>query len=115
MPQLQTDPSPRPYLPQAARAELQDRFVDHPAERAGNRLHREPVPTRVIEVGEVTAGIAVPESRGVRFFSSRRDFDPLDGTVFVSVEQAAKAVRAHFRERTRPGQARDQGGRLGAV
>lgn len=56
-------------------------------------------PTRVIEVGEVTAGIAVPEPRGVRFFSSQRTFDPLDGTLFRSVEQAARAAR----ERARPG------------
>lgn len=115
MPQLQTDPSARPYAPRCSALPFQDPFIDHLAERAANRLNREPAPTRVIEVGEVTAGIAVPEPRGVRFFSSRRDFDPLDGTVFVSVEQAAKAVRAHFRQRTRPGPARNRGGRLQAV
>ncbi len=52
-------------------------------------------PTRVIEVGEITAGIAVPEHGGVRFFSSERSFDPLDGTLFRSVEQAARAARGH--------------------
>lgn len=50
-------------------------------------------PARVIEVGEVTAGIAVPERGGVRFFSSERSFDSLDGTFYRSVEQAARAAR----------------------
>ena len=78
-------------------------FTDHRAERARNRLHAEPAPPRVIEIGEVTAGIAVPEPGGVRFFSSSRDFAPLDGTVFRSVEQAARAARDRFRSQTRPG------------
>lgn len=76
--------------------------------RARNELHVDrslraaqvPAPTRVIEIGEVTAGIAVPENGGVRFFSSQRDFDPLDGTVFGSVEQAARAARERFRARS---------------
>ncbi|MCI9880253.1 hypothetical protein MTL_09385 [Methylobacterium goesingense] len=76
--------------------------MDHRAERARNRLHAEPAPARIIEIGEVTAGIAVPEPGGVRFFSSSRDFAPLDGTVFRSVEQAARAARDRFRSRTRP-------------
>lgn len=74
-------------------------FVDHRAERARNRLHAEPAPARIIEVGEIAAGIAVPEPGGVRFFSSNRDFDPLDGAVFRSVEQAARAARDRFRHR----------------
>ncbi|MER2267769.1 hypothetical protein ABS774_22110, partial [Methylobacterium oxalidis] len=57
----------------------------------------ERAPTRIIEVGELTAGIAVPEHGGVRFFSSSRDFDALDGTVFRSVEQAARAARERAR------------------
>ncbi len=81
-------------------------LVDHRAERARNRLHAEhhaePAPPRVIEVGEITAGIAVPEPGGVRFFASSRDFAPLDGTVYRSVEQAARAARDRFRSRTRP-------------
>lgn len=77
-------------------------FADHHAARARNRLHAEPAPARVIEVGEITAGIAVPESQGVRFFASNRDFGPLDGTVFRSVEQAAKAARDRFRTVKRP-------------
>ncbi|WP_244480509.1 hypothetical protein [Methylobacterium sp. Leaf399] len=101
MPQLQFAFAPSRSNPGLA-PHLDDPFVDHLAGRAGNRLHREPAPTRVIEIGEVTAGIAVPEHGGVRFFSSRRDFDPLDGTVFPSVEQAARAVRTRFRARTRP-------------
>ncbi|AWN44473.1 hypothetical protein DK389_09975 [Methylobacterium durans] len=51
----------------------------------------------MIEIGEQTAGIAVPEHGGVRFFSSSRDFDALDGTVFRSVEQAARAARERAR------------------
>ncbi|MEE7448936.1 hypothetical protein MRF4_14650 [Methylobacterium radiotolerans] len=58
-------------------------------------------PARVIEIGEVTAGIAVPEGRGVRFFSSARDFDGLDGAVFRTAEQAARAARARMSARTR--------------
>ena len=41
----------------------------------------------------------MPEPGGVRFFSSNRDFDPLDGAVFRSVEQAARAARDRFRHR----------------
>src|SRR5207237_871321 len=109
MPQLHANSSARPY--QAA----QGPFVDHVVERARNRLHREPEPARVIEIGEVTAGIAVPEQGGVRFFSSQRHFDPLDGTVFASVEQAAKAARARFRERTQSNPPRRQAGHLQVV
>lgn len=54
-------------------------------------------PTRVIEIGEITAGIAVPERGGVRFFSSERSFDTLDGTLFRSVEQATRAARGRRR------------------
>lgn len=58
-------------------------------------------PARVIEIGEVTAGIAVPEGRGVRFFSSARAFDGLDGAVFRTAEQATRAARARMSARTR--------------
>ncbi|CAA2101776.1 hypothetical protein MBUL_01348 [Methylobacterium bullatum] len=78
-----------------------DARADHLQARARNRLHATP-PPRVIEIGEVTAGIAVPERGGVRFFSSERDFDPLDGLVFRSVEQAAKAARDRFAARRAP-------------
>jgi hypothetical protein len=56
-------------------------------------------PARVIEVGEITAGIAVPEGRGVRFFSSARPFDGLDGVVFRTAEQAARAARQRMSAR----------------
>ena len=86
---------------------LANPFTDHLEARARNSLHPEPAPepaptARIIEIGEVTAGSAVPEPGGVRFFSSSRDFDPLDGAIFRSVEGAAKAARERFRQRTRP-------------
>lgn len=100
-------------------------FHDLQTARARNRLHADPIhadraataPTRIIEIGEVTAGIAVPERGGVRFFSSQRDFDRLDGTVFASVEQAARAARERFRARSgTPSRGRPTGaGHLRAV
>ncbi|MWV25029.1 hypothetical protein FVE89_24240 [Methylobacterium sp. 2A] len=65
-------------------------------------------PPRVIEIGEITAGIAVPEGRGVRFFSSARDFDGLDGTLFRTAEQATRAARARVRARAHAGTGPDQ-------
>lgn len=62
-------------------------FSQGPASSQGPAL------ARVIEVGEVAAGIAVPEDHGVRFFSASRDYDGLDGRLFKSSEQAARAVR----------------------
>ncbi|MFB0487879.1 hypothetical protein ABIE45_000465 [Methylobacterium sp. OAE515] len=80
--------------------------------RPENRLEPEDrfdaEPARVIEIGEITAGIAVPEGRGVRFFSSARDFDGLDGTVFRTAEQAARAARARVSTRSRTAARRDQ-------
>lgn len=70
----------------------------------------QPAPTRVIEVGAVTAGIAVPEGRGVRFFSSSPVFDRLDGNVFRSTEQAARAAQAHARPAPRRGERRQRAG-----
>ena len=111
-------------------------FADHLEARAGNRLHAEPgakpgagswtgswagswaepAPARIIEIGEEAAGIAVPERGGVRFFSSARDFDALDGTVFRSVEQAARAARDRFRHVAAGGRgARPERRRLAAV
>ncbi|WP_244476038.1 hypothetical protein [Methylobacterium sp. Leaf93] len=78
-----------------------DARADHLQARARNRLHAAP-PPRVIEIGDVTAGIAVPERGGVRFFSSGRDFDPLDGLVFPSVEKAAKAAQDRLAARRAP-------------
>jgi len=65
-------------------------------------------PPRVIEIGEITAGIAVPEGRGVRFFSSARDFDGLDGTLFRTAEQATRAARERVRARAHPGAGQDR-------
>lgn len=83
---------------------LVGRHIDQPGYAALKQIN---TPTRVIEVGAVTAGIAVPEARGVRFFSSSRAFDRLDGTVFRSTEQAARAARALGRATPQGG-----GGRL---
>ncbi|MBE7249492.1 hypothetical protein ACLBX9_07830 [Methylobacterium sp. A49B] len=68
-------------------------------------------PARVIEIGEITAGIAVPEGRGVRFFSSARDFDGLDGAVFRTTAQAARAARERVSARA-PSTARPDRARL---
>lgn len=68
-------------------------------------------PPRVIEIGEITAGIAVPEERGVRFFSSARDFDSLDGALFRTAEQATRAARERVRTRAHA-HARQDGARL---
>ncbi|MCJ2089497.1 hypothetical protein MKK88_26410 [Methylobacterium sp. E-005] len=65
-------------------------------------------PPRVIEIGEITAGIAVPEGRGVRFFSSARDFDGLDGTLFRTTEQATRAARERVRSRAHTGVGQDR-------
>lgn len=70
---------------------------------------------RVIEVGETTAGIAVPEHGGVRFYSSERSFDTLDGTLFRSFEQATRAARERARPTTGRSVARRAVPRLQAV
>lgn len=57
---------------------------------------------RVVEVGEITAGIAVPEHGGVRFYSSTRVFDALDGQLFRSFEQANRAARERVHSHGRP-------------
>lgn len=86
--------------PAAQAAPHHDPFADHRTRRARNRLHVEPPPTRIIEIGERVAGIAVPEPGGVRFFSAARLVDDLDGIVFRSTEQAARAARERFRTRS---------------
>jgi hypothetical protein len=47
---------------------------------------------QIIEIGSITAGIVVAERGGVRFFSSERRFDGLDGTIFRSVAHASRAL-----------------------
>ncbi len=37
-------------------------------------------PARIVEVGETSAGIVVPETEGFRFFSAHPDFHTLEGT-----------------------------------
>lgn len=50
----------------------------------------------VIEVGEVTAGIVVAERGGFRFFASERAFHALEGALFRTPDQAARAARARL-------------------
>lgn len=51
--------------------------------------------TYIIEVHHRTAGIVAGEEGGVfRFFSSRREFDRLDGCDFHSAREAERAARA---------------------
>jgi hypothetical protein len=50
---------------------------------------------RVIEVGDLTAGILVPDRTGrFRFFSSHRAFDRLEGRSFASIAQASRAAQS---------------------
>ena len=53
----------------------------------------------VIEVGEITAGIVVLEHGGFRFFASERAFSSLEGAVFRTADQAARAARERLRPR----------------
>ncbi len=53
----------------------------------------------IIEVSNRTAGIVVSEERGVRFFSSERAFDSLDGGHFGSPRAAERAARALIERR----------------
>jgi hypothetical protein len=57
---------------------------------------------RVIEFGSVTAGIAVPEEGGFRFFSSQRAFDALDGRRFRSLRQITAAVHDRWQRSIPP-------------
>ena len=66
-------------------------------------------PDDVIEVGEITAGIVVLEQGGFRFFASERPFYPLEGALFRTADQAARAAREHLRPRKTIGH--DQGRR----
>ena len=57
----------------------------------------------VIEVGEITAGIVVREKGGFRFFASERAFHSLEGALFRTIDQAARAARERLRPRKTPG------------
>ena len=59
----------------------------------------------VIEVGEITAGIVVHEHGGFRFFASERAFYSLEGALFRTADQAARAARQRLRSRKTPGHA----------
>jgi hypothetical protein len=47
----------------------------------------------VIEIGGDTVGIVAPDGRGVRFHAALRRFNPLDGLVFRSANEAERAAR----------------------
>jgi len=49
----------------------------------------------IIEVHFETAGIVVQDDRQFQFFSSNRDFDPLEGCIFPSLRAAEVAAREH--------------------
>ena len=57
----------------------------------------------IIEVGDRTAGIVVREHGGFCFFASERAFRPLEGTLFRTVDQAARAARERLRPCKLPG------------
>jgi hypothetical protein len=56
----------------------------------------------VIEVGDVTAGIVVLERGAFRFFASQPAFDGLEGALFRTIDQAARAARDRLRPRRQP-------------
>ncbi|KMO30458.1 hypothetical protein VQ02_28030 [Methylobacterium variabile] len=57
---------------------------------------------RIVEVGETSAGIVVPETDGFRFFSAHPDFHVLEGRVFRSPRHATRAAQdLHARRRSR--------------
>ncbi len=57
---------------------------------------------RIIEIDSVTAGIAVPDENGLRFFSSQRPFDALDGRRFRSIKQVTAAARERWQRSISP-------------
>jgi len=56
----------------------------------------------IVEVGGRTAGIVVCEHGGFRFFASERAFHPLEGALFRTIDQAARAARECVRSRKPP-------------
>lgn len=57
---------------------------------------------RVIAIGGITVGIAVPEEGGFRFFSSQRAFDALDQRRFRSLRQVAAAAHDQWQRSIPP-------------
>ena len=55
----------------------------------------------IIEIQDRTAGIVARDAQGVRFFSSERIFDSLEGRLFRSARDAERAARALLSERYR--------------
>jgi hypothetical protein len=56
----------------------------------------------IVEVGDRTAGIVVREHGGFRFFASESAFHPLEGAVFRTIDQAARAAHERIRVRKAP-------------
>ena len=56
----------------------------------------------IVEVGDRAAGIVVREHGGFRFFASERAFHPLEGALFRTIDQAARAARERLRPRKPP-------------
>jgi len=55
----------------------------------------------VIEVGEITAGIVVSDHGRFRFFASEQACHSLEGVLFRTVDQAARAVRTLLTDKSR--------------
>ncbi len=51
----------------------------------------------VIEITGITAGLAVPERGGYRFFAADARFAGLDGSRFGGLDQIERAGRRHVR------------------
>ena len=51
----------------------------------------------IVEVGDMAAGIVVRVHGGFRFFASEGVFYPLDGFLFRTIDQAARAARECLR------------------
>ncbi|RVU21570.1 hypothetical protein [Methylobacterium oryzihabitans] len=47
---------------------------------------------RIVEIGETSAGIVVPEPGGFRFFSAHPDYHALEGRIFRSPRHATRAA-----------------------
>jgi hypothetical protein len=63
---------------------------------------------RVVEIGDVTAGIVIAEENGFRFFSAQRPFDPLDGRVFRSIKRAIDAAQDRLQRSGPPPRSRQR-------
>ncbi|ACA17430.1 conserved hypothetical protein [Methylobacterium sp. 4-46] len=57
---------------------------------------------RIVEVGETSAGIVVPEAEGFRFFAAHPDFVRLEGRIFRSPRHATRAASELRARRGKP-------------